>query len=85
MMPLRFLLLAPMFMSQAIAAIPLSLGLLPFSLAGSWIGARLGNRIPADTLRHTADALLAFSGIHAASGPPSADFPVGMIRLHSQT
>lgn len=69
MMPVRFLLLMLTFPSQVTPAIPLSLGLVPVSLAGSWIGVRLGNRIPTDTLRRMAYGLLALLGLYGILRP----------------
>jgi uncharacterized membrane protein YfcA len=69
MMPVRFLLLTLTFPSQVTPAIPLSLGLVPVSLAGSWIGVRLGNRIPAYILRQMAYALLALLGLYGLFRP----------------
>jgi len=69
MMPVRFLLLMLTFPSQVTPVIPLSLGLVPVSLVGSWIGVRLGDHIPADTLRRMAYALLALLGLYGILRP----------------
>jgi uncharacterized protein len=69
MMPFRFLLLTLTFPSQVTLAIPFSLGLVPVSLAGSWIGVRLGNRIPAHILRQMAYGLLTLLGFYGLLRP----------------